>query len=731
MAIIRVALDVPVDCLFDYLAPDASVTDIGLRVCVPFGKRRTLGIILSVCADTSVPGNKLKQAERIFRDIPPLPPALLELFKFCNRYYHHPIGQVVMNSIPNRLRQFKLTIDQPSRAFAWVITDKGRLLDATDIPARSRAKRLLLTTLQDNGQIPPEAFKQMNAHNRKLLREFLALGWVTQIPLVPGLPTTQTEPPSPTPEQNAAIAAILADTGMFAPWLLHGITGSGKTEVYLRVTAALLKQQRQVLLLVPEINLTPQLEARFKQRFPETAVVSLHSGLNDNERLQGWLLAQQGKAGIVLGTRLAVFTPLPELGLIVVDEEQDLSFKQQDGLRYSARDLAIYRAKQAGVPIILGSATPSLESYQHALAGHYRLLRLHSRAVSGATLPVIRCIDLRLTKAREGLTEPLLIALQTALSQQQQSLVFINRRGYAPVLLCKSCGWVAACTRCSSRLVVHLHARQLRCHYCGHQQTVPAACPECGDPDILPFGQGTQRIEAALRSHFPAARILRVDRDSIRRKHAWQSVLDAVQNQQVDILVGTQLLAKGHDFPNLALVCILNADASLYSTDFRAEEQLFAQLMQVAGRAGRAGIPGTVLIQTEFPHHPLYQALSRQNYDSHARTLLRERRLAHFPPFVYQAVLRAEAVVIDSALAFLGKAAKTATACEQFGQIQLFDPVPAPMMRLKGRERAQLLVHAHSRKHLQEFLFDWQQRLHTLATKKKVRWHLDIDPLML
>jgi len=731
MAIIRVALDVPVDCLFDYLVPNTNPADIGLRVKVPFGNRQALGIILSVCENTQIPEEKLKYAEQIYRDIPPLAPTLLELFKFCSRYYHHPIGQVIMNSLPVRLRQPRQITDKPAQTLVWVLTDAGHELAIHDIPTKFRAKRRLLSLLQEKGKIAPTDFRQITIHEKKLLREFLELGWVERIPFTPKIGAINAPAPIPTPEQANAISTILADTGAFSPWLLHGITGSGKTEVYLQVIASVLMQKRQVLILVPEINLTPQLEATFKKRFPDTPLVSLHSGLNDNERLQGWLQAQQEVAEIVLGTRLAVFTPLPNLGLIVVDEEQDHSFKQQDRLRYSARDLAIYRAKQADVPIILGSATPSLESYHHALTGRYQLLRLHSRAVKGATPPKIQCIDLRLIKTKEGISGPVLAALEQTLLLKQQSLVFINRRGYAPVLLCKSCGWIATCKRCSSRLVVHLNDKQLRCHYCGHQQFVPSACPQCGDPDILPFGHGTQRIESYLINHFPEARILRVDRDSIRRKHAWQSILEAVHSGQVDILVGTQLLAKGHDFPNLALVCVLNADSSLYSTDFRAEEQLFAQLMQVAGRAGRADTPGTVLIQTEFPRHPLYHALLRQDYDTHAQILLKERKSASFPPFICQAALRAEAPAIASALEFLSKAAAIAAVSRNSAKIQLFDPVPAQMMRLKGLERAQLLVQAHSRNHLQAFLSDWQQQLNTLPVRKKVRWHLDVDPLML
>lgn len=733
MAIIRVALDIPIDRLFDYLAPDAGATDIGRCVLVPFGNRKISGIIISVCETSPIPEEKLKHAGQINRKTPPLPRSLLELFEFCNRYYHHPIGQVIMNGLPVLLRKFAHTnsrkTEQPP---SWRLTDTGRSITLSDLPVRAKVKRQLISLLLEHEILTAEACKAMSSHSRKLLHELEDLGWIEQFIASPEKSVFSTAPaPAPTAEQAHAISEILGRTGTFTPWLLNGITGSGKTEVYLQVTASLLAQQKQVLILIPEINLTPQLEAVFRKRFPGTTLISLHSGLNNSERLQGWLQAQRGEAGIVLGTRLAIFTPMPELSLIIVDEEQDHSFKQQDGLRYSARDLAIYRARQANIPVILGSATPSLESYHQACIGRYRSLQLRSRAISQAVLPAIRCIDLRVIPAQEGLSEPVLNALRHCLARGQQSLVFINRRGYSPVLLCKSCRWIATCKRCSSRLVVHLRDRQLRCHYCGDQQPVSPACPQCGDPDVLPFGHGTQRVEAALIKHFPEARISRVDRDSIRHKGAWQKMLDRIHRREVDILVGTQLLAKGHDFPNLALVCVLNADSSLYSTDFRAEEHLFAQLIQVSGRAGRANIPGSVLIQTEFPQHPLYQALIQQDYATYAQAHLKERKSAGFPPFVYLAVLRAEAPALTDALEFLQQVAALAVVAEDYSHIQLFDPVPAHMTRLKGLERAQLLIQARSRKHLQTFLGDWHQRITALPARSKIRWHLDVDPLTL
>lgn len=726
MPIIRVALNVPVDTVFDYLSDDATQHDIGLRACVPFGKKRVTGVIIAISAETLVPIAKLKSAHGIFREIEPLPTALMDLFHFCSQYYHHPLGMVIMNSLPVKLRNNKSAkLKESSNNHPFSLTETGKQVDLSSIPARNRIARRLLTELHQTTALTSLQAKQISPRASKLLQEWIRLGWVAALP-VPVVALTKTiEIPTLTPEQEIAVNAITTDSQQFNTWLLHGVTGSGKTEVYLRVIQSVLAQGRQALILIPEISLTPQLEAVFRARFPTIPLINLHSGLNDTERLSGWLQAQQGKAKIILGTRLAVFTPLPDLGLIIVDEEQDSSFKQQDGLRYSARDLAIFRARQMNIPMVLGSATPSLESYYNALTGRYRHVRLLSRAVWNATLPLIQCIDTRINKIQEGLSEPLIKALDQCLKEQHQSLVFINRRGYAPVLLCKSCGWTAICQRCSSRLVVHLRDKQLCCHHCGHQEHFPRACPQCGNQDIAPFGQGTQRVEETLAIHFPTARILRIDRDSIRRKNAWQDILQVIHAQQVDILVGTQLLAKGHDFPNLSLVGILHADTSLYSTDFRASERLFAQLMQVAGRAGRANVAGHVLIQTEFPDHPLYQALQRHDYDALAQTLLTERKMAGFPPYVYQALLRAEAHDIKTVLDFLSQAAHLANPPES---VEIFDPVPAQMLRLKGLERAHLLVQSASRKQLQEFLVHWYAQIDTLPTHK-IRWILDVDPL--
>ncbi len=536
-------------------------------------------------------------------------------------------------------------------------------------------------------------------------------------------------PPALTAEQATAIDAV-AINGGFSAHLLFGVTGSGKTEVYLRLIERTLALGDQVLLLVPEINLTPQLEARVRSRFPGHNVVALHSELAEAARERNWRAAFSGEAAIVLGTRLSVFTPLPRLGLILVDEEHDPSFKQQDGMRYSARDLAVVRARQQAVPILLGSATPSLETWANAQGSRYALLTLRERANSQARLPAVRLVDTRRMALREGVSDALVSAIRQRLERGEQSLVFLNRRGYAPVLACPACGWVSRCHRCAANLVLHLADRRLRCHHCGLEERIPRACPTCGNQDIHPFGRGTQRVEEWLQGEFPEARILRVDRDSVKSRKQWEAMLERIHGGEADILVGTQMLAKGHDFPKLTLVGVLGADSALYAADWRAPERLFAQLMQVAGRAGRAELQGEVLIQTQYPEHPLFAALVAQDYPGFAATQLEEREQAGFPPYAFQAVLRAEAPAMADAMAFLAQAVALPPVAEH-DQVMLYDPVPMRMARLANLERAQLLVEAGSRPALQAFLPLWRAAIDKLKLPTRLRWHLEVDPLEL
>jgi primosomal protein N' (replication factor Y) len=537
-------------------------------------------------------------------------------------------------------------------------------------------------------------------------------------------PVSAVELPALLEEQATAVAAIAATDG-FVPFLLHGVTGSGKTEVYLRAIEATLARGKQALMLVPEIALTPQLEGRVLARFPRARIVIAHSGVADAGRTRGFLDALEGNADIVLGTRLAVFMPLPQLGLIVIDEEHDASFKQQEGLRYSARDVAVFRAKQRGVPIVLGSATPSFETFHHARTGRYKLLELTRRAVADAP-PMVRVIDTRREKLQDGLSVALIAALDARLQRNEQSLLFLNRRGYAPVLACPACGWISGCRRCAANLVVHLADKKLRCHHCGLEAAIPHACPDCGNRDIHPFGRGTQRLELALSERFPTARVLRIDRDSASTPKKWQALLETIRDGGADILVGTQMMAKGHDFPRLTLVGVVGADAALFAADFRAPERLFAQLMQVGGRSGRHELAGEVLIQTEHPGHPLYRALIDHDYAAFATTQLVDREQAGFPPFAFQALLSAEGQKLDDALAFLAEARNAAVGG---GQIMLYDPVPMRLFRKMTLERAQLLVESPSRPALQDFLANWSAVLHTLKAPRTLRWHLDVDPM--
>jgi primosomal protein N' (replication factor Y) len=527
-----------------------------------------------------------------------------------------------------------------------------------------------------------------------------------------------------TAEQQAAVDLVRAREGEFHPVLLHGVTGSGKTEVYLHLVAGALARGRQALVLVPEIGLTPQFESQVRARFPGATVVAAHSHLNDGERAAAWLAAQTGAAQVVLGTRLGVLMPFRDLGLIVVDEEHDGSYKQQEGLRYSARDVAVRRAQRLAIPVVLGSATPSLESFSNARDGRYALARLPARAAAGATFPAVRTVDTRADRPADGLSFALLEAVRTRLARGEQSLVFVNRRGFAPVLFCRACTWHSTCTRCSANLVLHLRDGQLRCHHCGRHERIPAKCPSCGTPDLAPVGQGTQRVEEALTAALPNARIARVDRDSTARRGALKAVLDRVKSGDIDVLIGTQMLAKGHDYPALTLVGVLDADSALFSADFRASERLFAQLVQVSGRAGRGARPGEVLIQTDFPHHPLYAAVGLHDFDRFAEAALDERRLAGFPPFSHLALLRAESKNSGEATAFLKAAARIA---RRIGTVEVFDPVPATLERKAGFERAQLLARSPTRAAMQPFLRRWREAL-AEREDRRVRWSLDVDP---
>ena len=730
--ILKIALDVPLDRLFDY-ASNGQTARVGQRVLVPFGRKTVIGIVMGSADESDIPTEKLKAIIQIFADEPPLDSHTLNLIQFSADYYHYPLGQALLSILPARLKQI-----EPAKTrehFTYRLTATGQHCSVDQLGKRQQVLRRIFQALQTQDFLTDADLSAISATAKKSMQALITDGLVTaekslvstnlQTNLPPQLPALNAE-------QQAAIDQILAQKN-FAPWLLHGITGSGKTEVYMRLIQALFSAETraetsaQVLVLVPEINLTPQLEARFKSRFPNFLLVSLHSNLNESERLLHWQLAQSGEAKIVIGTRLSTFTPMPNLKMIIIDEEHDASYKQQDSMRYHARNVAMMRAKRHNIPIILGSATPSLETWNNVKTGKYQYVALNQRAVTAAQLPEIHCVDTSKVHLQQGFTPQLLQALRARLARKEQSLIFMNRRGFSPVLLCSACHWIAPCTRCSSRLVVHLKERKLRCHHCNFEQKIPLQCPSCGNPDLHPTGLRTQRLEQMLAQLLPESRIPRIDRDITLRKNALVEILNRVHNQEIDILVGTQMLAKGHDFPNLTLVGIVDTDQALYSPDFRASERLFAQLMQVAGRAGRADKKGEVLIQTEFPFHPLFNALRAQDYVDFANSELEGRELVNLPPFVHTALLRAESNRFTMVMQFLEAAFEEAYLQHQ--QVTVYEPVRPQMERMKGMERAHMLLQSPSRGALQHVLKNMVSMLRSHALASKVRWSVDVDPL--
>ncbi|MEK6422505.1 MAG: primosomal protein N' [Burkholderia gladioli] len=742
---VRVALDHPLQTLFDYRYRGAVPPQVGMLVQVPFGKRLAVGLVCEVTTHTEVPANRLRDVAELCAELPPLADAWLDLVAFAADYYQRGRGEVALPALPQALRDASRWGRLLAPEIRYRLLPAGREALPEALPARAAALRRLAQALLDAASLTLPELRALHPKAQATLDGWCESGWAAcdEISVADAggqavdNRVSAPVPPALNPEQTDALEAIGAARG-FAPFLLHGVTGSGKTEVYLHALAALLEARpgAQALVMVPEINLTPQFEAAFRARFaavlPPDAIVTLHSGLAEGERARHWLAAHTGRARIVLGTRLAVLASLPALAMIVVDEEHEPAYKQQEGLRYSARDLAVWRAKRLDIPVVLGSATPSLESWWQAEQGRYTRLTLSRRAVADAVLPTVKLIDLEEERRRGrasigGLSGPLVAALKGRLERGEQSLIFLNRRGYAPALACDACGWVAGCPRCSAYVVLHKPERALRCHHCGWESRIPHSCPECGNVDIAPLGRGTQRIEETLAEAVPGARILRIDADSTRRKGSAQALFSEVHAGEVDILVGTQMIAKGHDFRRVSLVGVLNADTALFSADFRATERMFAQLMQVSGRAGRAGLPGEVLIQSRYPRHALYHALSRHDYVGFAAATLAERRDAHLPPFVYQALLRAEGRTIDAALAFLQAAAAELATLPGAERVTAYDAVPMTIVKVFNVHRAQLLVESASRAVLQHVLAAWQPRLREL--KGVLRWSVEVDPL--
>ncbi|CAH2803205.1 MAG: Helicase PriA essential for oriC/DnaA-independent DNA replication [uncultured Caballeronia sp.] len=748
---VRVALDHPLPTLFDYRYDLAPTPLPGMLVGIPFGRRDAVGLICEVTDHTDVPADKLRDVATICSTLAPLADEWRALTLFAAEYYQRGLGEVALPALPQVLRDASrwAKLLAPEERYRLMLEGRASLPDA--LPARATTLRRLADALATNPTLPAAEAHALHPKARATLDEWQMRGWVSletvdgpeqDIALAPAVEKAARHAsavllPQLTAEQSDAVDAITGAKG-FATFLLHGVTGSGKTEVYLHALADLLgsRSDAQALVLVPEINLTPQFEAAFRTRFtalPEGAIVTMHSGLAEGERARNWLAAHTGRARLVLGTRLAILASLPKLALIVVDEEHDPAYKQQEGLRYSARDLAVYRANKLEIPVVLGSATPSLESWWQAAQGRYTKLTLTRRAVATAVPPSVRLIDLEEERQRgrvsvEGLSGPLIAAMKTRLERGEQSLVFLNRRGYAPILSCDACGWVAGCPRCSAYVVLHKPERALRCHHCGWESRIPKFCPDCGNVDIAPMGRGTQRVEETLTTAVPGARVLRIDADNTRRKGSAQALFSDVHAGEVDILVGTQMIAKGHDFQRVTLVGVLNADTALFSHDFRASERLFAQLMQVSGRAGRAGLPGEVMIQTRYARHALYHALARHDYVGFANSTLAERRDAHLPPFLYQAMLRAEGRTLEAALDFLGAAAEF-TALAGAERVTVYDAVPLTIVKVFNVHRAQLLLECASRAVLQNALRAWQPALRSLKVKGVIRWNVEVDPL--
>ncbi len=723
--ILRIAVPSPLYRSFDYLPPASAAADTlqpGIRIRVPFGRRKTVGILIGLAQHSTLDPARLKPALEILDTEPVLSGDILAMTQWASAYYHHPIGDALATALPVLLRRGQAV--QQAGAPGWRLTETGLQIEPDTL---TRAPRQA-TVIQQLRAHPPGAPRTTLDVPAGVLRSLHDKGWIEPCTLEEAgedAATVATTPHSLNPAQQSAVDAVTAGLKGFDAYLLEGVTGSGKTEVYLQIIDTVIGQGHQTLVLVPEIGLTPQLVKRFSARFAVPLAV-LHSGLSDRERLAAWQQARSGKALIIIGTRSAIFTPLARPGLLVVDEEHDSSLKQQEGFRYSARDLAIWRARQLAVPVILGSATPSLESLFNVERQRYRHLVLPNRT-GAASLPSYEILDIRKQALEHGLGRPLLKRIAHHLDHDGQVLLFLNRRGYAPTLVCHDCGWIAECPRCDARLTWHQREQQLRCHHCGTQRPVATSCPECQSSELRPLGQGTERVEQALVEHFPEVERLRIDRDTTRRKGELARHLEQAHSGKARILLGTQMLAKGHHFPKVTLVGILNADQGLFGTDFRSSERMAQLIVQVAGRAGRHDRAGHVAIQTYHPDHPLLQLLIRQGYPAFARAALAEREAARLPPCSHIALLRAEASRQSAPMTFLEQVRQHCEAAGGTG-IELWGPVPATMERRAGRFRAQLLLQAARRGDLQQLLHGLVRELEQMKAARQVRWSVDVDP---
>ena len=721
----RIAVNVPLsDGLLTY--SHSEPLPPGMRVLVPFRNKTVVGIVWETDIAPDMDTVRILSVQTAFVEEKPLPQSWRDLLSFTSRYYHYPTGQAVFAALPQGLKETR-AVEMPQPPLFYALNEAGRA--QTPPPSRFNKKAALWDALLSGG-MTMAALKQVNVQATKLIEDWAEQGWIeTTEAAQPALRSYHGQASHSefvlNADQQKASDEIQTAFGKFQPFLLYGITGSGKTEVYFDAMAKVLAQGRQVLFLLPEINLTPQLLKRVENRFADVQTAVLHSQMAAGKRTQDYLRAMLGQAKLVIGTRLAVFTPLPDVGLIVVDEEHDGSFKQDNELRYHARDLAVWRAKQSGCPIILGSATPSLESWHKAQSGAYCLLQLTERAHASAQLPQVDILNVGRLKLDNGFSPQALQLLKQNFEAGGMSLVYLNRRGFAPALFCGDCGHTFGCPNCSAKMVLHQRARQLRCHHCDHREPIPSKCPDCGNQDLTAVGHGTQRVEETLRAFLPKAAVVRVDRDSTAHKNDWADLYRRIADNEIDILVGTQMLAKGHDFARLNLVIVLNADGSLYSADFRAPERLFAELMQVSGRAGRADKPGKVLIQTQLPEHPVFAAVKAQSYAVFAENELNERQMFSMPPFGFQTAVRADAPRVADAMEFLN-AAKETLAPLLPESVSQFGAAPMLMVRLAERERAQIFLESTSRQDLHRAVSLWVQVLQQNCDGK-IRWLVDVD----
>lgn len=722
MKIAAVSIKVPLHKTFDYLLPEQLPFDVspGMRVVVNFARQKKIGIIIEVKNESDFDIKKLKKVDEILDETPILQPQLLALLKFASKYYCYPLGETLQIALPKLLRQGK-SPDKTSISYLE-LTEQGK----TQKPLKGKKQQALVEHLLGSGKTPITELKALgfasqtikSLINNEVIHEFIEFDeqWQSRELSVQNRLTLNSE--------QAVACAAINQSQEYKTFLLEGITGSGKTEVYLQVLEQVLKQGKQALVLVPEIGLTPQTVNRFRRRFPDTPIMLWHSALTDNERLQTWRFCEKGSCAIVIGTRSAIFTPFAKLGMIIVDEEHDNSFKQQDTLRYHARDLAAFRAHQLQIPLILGSATPALETLHKALANKYQLLTLANRAQT-ATDNQYHLLDMKGQPEEAGIAKASLDTIKLHLKKQKQVMVFLNRRGFSPTLICHECGWLSDCERCSTHATYHKSIQSLICHHCGDQKPPPFQCPDCGSTQIMPAGKGTEQIEEYLHEQFPDIPINRIDRETTRKKGSLEQALTEINTSGPRILVGTQMLAKGHHFPDVSLVIILDVDSGLYSCDFRATEHLAQLIIQVSGRAGRSGEAGQVLLQTHFPEHPLLQDLINNGYQDFARYALTEREVTEFPPYTAMALFRAEAHDIQLVLDFLNLLIPE----QSLHGIQLLGPIPAPLEKIAGKFRYQIHIQSDNRNNLHQYLSQLVDYLSKSKLAAKVRWSLDVDPI--